>query len=72
MRALAKKPRLLLLEEPWRGCSAADKKAIQDFLLSLPSSTTVIVVTNDPEFVQRTPFQIKMITSDSAQLNPSA
>lgn len=60
LRALAKKPRLLLLEEPWRGCSADDRKAIQDMLLALPDSTTVVVVTNDTEFINRCPIRISL------------
>lgn len=64
LRALAKKPRLLLLEEPWRGCSADDRIAIQDMLLTLPDSTTVVVVTNDIEFINRCPIRIS--------LNPSS
>lgn len=63
LRALAKKPRLLLLEEPWRGCSAADRRAMQDFLLQLPDSVTVVVVTNDPEFINRAPYRVDMAAS---------
>jgi ABC-type bacteriocin/lantibiotic exporter with double-glycine peptidase domain len=72
MRALAKKPRLLLLEEPWRGCSTEDRIAIQDFLLQLPSSTTVVVVTNDSDFIGRAPYRIEMHTSDQESKNQSA
>lgn len=72
MRALAKKPRLLLLEEPWRGCSTEDRIAIQDYLLQLPSSTTVVVVTNDPDFIGRAPYRIEMNTSDQESKNQSA
>ena len=60
LRALAKKPRLLLLEEPWRGCSQSDRKAIQDLLLNLPESTTVVVVTNDTEYISRCPIRIEL------------
>jgi ABC-type bacteriocin/lantibiotic exporter with double-glycine peptidase domain len=60
MRALAKKPRLLLLEEPWRGCSASDRQAIQDYLLQLPETTTVVVITSDQEFISRVPYRIDM------------
>lgn len=65
LRALAKKPRLLLLEEPWRGCSTADRRAIQDFLLQLPNSVTVVVVTNDAEFIGRATHRIDMTPSIS-------
>ena len=68
LRALAKKPRLLLLEEPWRGCSELDRKAIQDLLLSLPDSTTVVVVTNDKSFIDRCPIRIELTPSPE---NPS-
>ena len=60
LRAMAKKPRLLLLEEPWRGCGEADRKAIQDLLLHLPDSITVVVVTSDADFVTRCPIRIEL------------
>jgi ABC-type uncharacterized transport system ATPase subunit len=60
LRAIAKKPRLLLLEEPWRGCGEADRKAIQDLLLHLPDSITVVVVTSDADFVAHCPIRIEL------------
>lgn len=60
LRALAKRPRLLLLEEPWRGCSAEDKEAIQHFLLNLPDNITVVVVTSDKTFIDRCAIRIDM------------
>jgi ABC-type uncharacterized transport system ATPase subunit len=60
------------LEEPWRGCSTEDRIAIQDFLLQLPSSTTVVVVTNDSDFIGRAPYRIEMNTSDQESKNQSA
>lgn len=64
LRALAKKPRLLLLEEPWRGCSDRDRQAIQDLLLNLPDSITVVVVTNDHAFIDRCPIRIELTPSN--------
>jgi ATP-binding cassette, subfamily B, bacterial len=52
VRALAHKPRLLLLEEPWQGMDAETTRGIQQFLLK-ETTATVIVVTNDPYFISQ-------------------
>ena len=72
LRALAKKPRLLLLEEPWRSCSPDDRKAMQDFLLSMPNSVTVVIVTSDKEFIERCPIRIDMRKIDVEPKNQNA
>ncbi len=72
LRALAKKPRLLLLEEPWRSCSADDRKSMQDFLLGLPDSVTVVIVTSDKEFIERCPIHISMRKIDVEPKNQNA
>jgi ABC-type bacteriocin/lantibiotic exporter with double-glycine peptidase domain len=72
LRALAKKPRLLLLEEPWRGCSSDDRQAIQEYLLSLPNSITVVVVTGDKDFIERCPIQIDMRKPNTEPTNQNA
>ena len=51
-RALAHKPSLLLLEEPWLGINQTVKQQIQHLLLN-DVSATIIVVTNDPEFIRQ-------------------
>jgi ABC-type bacteriocin/lantibiotic exporter with double-glycine peptidase domain len=50
MRALAGRPRLLLLEEPWRGMDAANADRIRKFLLDMGGGSTLIVVSNDTGF----------------------
>jgi ATP-binding cassette, subfamily B, bacterial len=52
VRALAHKPRLLLLEEPWQGFDEESARQIQDLLLN-EVEATVITVTNDPHFIRR-------------------
>lgn len=52
VRALAHKPRLLLLEEPWQGVGDGATKQIQQFLLT-EVDATVIVATNDPHFIRQ-------------------
>jgi ABC-type bacteriocin/lantibiotic exporter with double-glycine peptidase domain len=52
VRALAHKPKLLLLEEPWQGIGDQAAKQIQDFLLT-EVDATVMVATNDPHFIRQ-------------------
>lgn len=52
VRAMAHQPKLLLLEEPWRGLEEPYRSQIQALLLSLPG-TTVVVATNDESFLQK-------------------
>lgn len=52
VRALAHKPKLLLLEEPWQGVGDVATKQIQQFLLT-EVDATVIVATNDPYFIRQ-------------------
>lgn len=49
VRALAHKPVLLIMEEPWRGIEEPVRQAIQQLILQL-ENTTVIVATNDELF----------------------
>ena len=49
VRALAGKPRLLLLEEPWLNTESGNRPQIMKLLNEL-KDTTVIVVSNDEEF----------------------
>jgi ATP-binding cassette, subfamily B, bacterial len=60
LRALCGDKKLLLLEEPWAGLDKQSKEKLQKYLLSRPSDTTVIVVTEDAEFNRLTDQQIKM------------
>lgn len=50
VRALAGKPRLLLLEEPWTQIEDPYRSRIMQLLLKEYSNTTILVVSNDPEF----------------------
>jgi ABC-type bacteriocin/lantibiotic exporter with double-glycine peptidase domain len=50
VRALAHKPKLLLLEEPWQGIDDETTRQIQHLLLE-ETKATVIVATNDPQFI---------------------
>lgn len=49
VRALAHKPRLLLLEEPWQGIEEQYRSSIQKLLLQT-TGATVLIATNDPAF----------------------
>jgi ABC-type bacteriocin/lantibiotic exporter with double-glycine peptidase domain len=52
LRALAHKPSLLVMEEPWQGIEESYKSNIQNLLLHL-EGTTVIIATNDNSFSSR-------------------
>jgi ABC-type bacteriocin/lantibiotic exporter with double-glycine peptidase domain len=53
LRALVNHPRLMLLEEPWRGLEEENRIRIQDFLLNESPSATVFVESNDETFARR-------------------
>ena len=52
VRALVSKPRLLLLEEPWMNMSREHRSQILQLLNEI-KNTTLVVVTNDEEFIQQ-------------------
>ena len=45
--ALAQRPRLLLLDEPFAGLSIDERKDVQKLLLSIPRDVTIIMVEHD-------------------------
>ena len=53
VRALAHNPSVLLLEEPWQGLEEKNKKQVQETLLHESKNTTLLVVTNDEQFLQQ-------------------
>jgi ABC-type bacteriocin/lantibiotic exporter with double-glycine peptidase domain len=53
LRALINQPRLLLLEEPWRGLEDHNRQKIQDYLLEELKGVTVFVESNDDDFAKR-------------------
>ena len=52
VRALAHKPKLLLMEEPWQGLDEETARQIQRLLLT-ETEATVIVATNDAGFIRQ-------------------
>lgn len=52
LRALANKPQLVVMEEPWQGIEEVYKSGIKNLLLNL-EGTTVIIATNDASYTSR-------------------
>ncbi|HXS39061.1 MAG TPA: ABC transporter ATP-binding protein [Stellaceae bacterium] len=45
--ALAQRPRLLLLDEPFAGLSIDERREVRQLLLAIPRSTTVVMIEHD-------------------------
>jgi branched-chain amino acid transport system ATP-binding protein len=45
--ALAQKPKLLLLDEPFAGLSADERRDVQTLLLGIPRDVTVVMIEHD-------------------------
>ncbi|MEO6282418.1 MAG: ATP-binding cassette domain-containing protein [Dyadobacter sp.] len=58
LRALLDKPILLLLEDPWEGMAGPDKQKMMEYLLGKPNNATVIVISNEDEFLERCDYRI--------------
>lgn len=52
IRALAHKPSLLIMEEPWQGIEEEYRRSIQDLILN-DGNTTVIVASTDEDFSKK-------------------
>ncbi len=52
LRAIAGKPKLLLLEEPWEGMDEVSKAQMITFLRNDLRDCTIVVAANDPDFLQ--------------------
>lgn len=53
LRALLSQPKLLLLEEPWRGFDADCREKVQAYLLNHIPETTVLVISNDDAYAKK-------------------
>jgi ABC-type bacteriocin/lantibiotic exporter with double-glycine peptidase domain len=60
LRALCGEKSLLLLEEPWTGLPEDIAQKVRQYLLALSPKTTVVVVTNHPDFISKTDQQISL------------
>jgi ATP-binding cassette, subfamily B, bacterial len=53
LRALINRPVLLILEEPWLGFDEDTKQHIQQYLLQLAKTRTIVISTRDVNFIER-------------------
>ncbi len=60
LRALASRPQLLLLEDPWEGMAEEVRENIINYLLNNTPNTTVLVASNDTDFAQRCVYKIEV------------
>jgi ATP-binding cassette, subfamily B, bacterial len=60
LRALCGEKSLLLLEDPWTGLPEDIAQKVRHYLLALSPKTTVVVVTNHPDFISKTDQQISL------------
>ncbi len=62
LRAIAGKPKLLLLEEPWEGMEAASRNAMIAFLKNQLTGTTIMVATTDESFQRNADVVVELKT----------
>jgi ATP-binding cassette, subfamily B, bacterial len=60
LRALSNTPKLLLLEEPWRGFDEQTTQRVMNYLLDKTNNCTVVVVTNDEDFGKKCDEQYEL------------
>ena len=65
-QALVNDPVLLILEEPWFGFNEETKLHIQQYLVKLSKTRTIVISTNDSMFIETCPvkYHIEMCIRD--------
>jgi ABC-type bacteriocin/lantibiotic exporter with double-glycine peptidase domain len=58
LRALLDNPLLLLLEDPWEGMAVPEQRKMMEYLSDKPNQATVVVASNDPDFLKRCDYHI--------------
>lgn len=53
LRTLIHKPKMLFMDEPFIGLFDGEKKALLDYLDKIKKSTTIVIIANDKEVIQR-------------------
>lgn len=61
LRALVNDPVLLILEEPWLGFSEETKLHIQQYLVQLSKTRTIVISTNDITFIESCPVKYHIV-----------
>jgi ABC-type bacteriocin/lantibiotic exporter with double-glycine peptidase domain len=63
LRSLINMPILLILEEPWLGLDENAQKGIQDYLERISLESTIVISTNDNEYINKSNFNIINLTN---------
>jgi len=61
LRALINNPKILILEEPWAGFDNETKINVQEYLMRNAKYRTIIISTNDDEFIKKCNSSFKII-----------
>jgi len=60
LRTFIHDPILLILEDPWNSLDEISKKHLQQYLMDISKNKTIIISTNDSEFIKESSLFINL------------